>query len=196
MVWCELVSYEATIRSSYIVGCPLSQATKLGYIQAVASGSLFTREVHHRANMKSVLLFASSLLLPAAAFVASPSSASTAAAVSRARSPTSPLRAGDDGASAGAWEDDIVVTLVPKFKIKEGMRDKYIELLPKFVELVRANVSSSRGASYRLSGGVASFFAFGVALSDFSPSRRISLSIIPTQEEETCVHYGFVSCNV
>lgn len=37
------------------------------------------------------------------------------------------------------YEDDKVVTLVPKFKIKEGMKEQYIALLPKFVELVKAN---------------------------------------------------------
>ena len=92
--------------------------------------------------MKSALLLASSLLAPAVAFVA-PSSASITAS---SRSPSAPLRA------VGAWyEEDIVVTLVPKFKIKEGMRDKYIELLPKFIDLVKANVSSLRGISVRRS---------------------------------------------
>mmetsp|Transcript_11617 Transcript_11617/g.27286 ORF Transcript_11617/g.27286 Transcript_11617/m.27286 type:complete len:263 (-) Transcript_11617:63-851(-) len=43
------------------------------------------------------------------------------------------------GGDAAWYDDDIVVTLVPKFKIKEGMRDKYMELLPKFIELVKAN---------------------------------------------------------
>ncbi len=37
------------------------------------------------------------------------------------------------------YEDDVVVTLVPKFKIKEGMKEEYIKLMPKFVELVKAN---------------------------------------------------------
>lgn len=37
------------------------------------------------------------------------------------------------------YEDDKVITLVPKFQIKEGMREQYVELLPKFVELVKAN---------------------------------------------------------
>eukprot|EP00584_Thalassiosira_punctigera_P017184 CAMPEP_0172573276 /NCGR_PEP_ID=MMETSP1067-20121228/136106_1 /TAXON_ID=265564 ORGANISM="Thalassiosira punctigera, Strain Tpunct2005C2" /NCGR_SAMPLE_ID=MMETSP1067 /ASSEMBLY_ACC=CAM_ASM_000444 /LENGTH=144 /DNA_ID=CAMNT_0013365875 /DNA_START=61 /DNA_END=495 /DNA_ORIENTATION=+ len=53
--------------------------------------------------------------------------------------------------SSSTWyEDDKVITLVPKFKIKDGMREPYVALLPKFVELVKAN------------------------------------------EEESCVHYGFV----
>mmetsp|Transcript_22528 Transcript_22528/g.25652 ORF Transcript_22528/g.25652 Transcript_22528/m.25652 type:complete len:168 (+) Transcript_22528:47-550(+) len=37
------------------------------------------------------------------------------------------------------WEDDAIVTLVPKFKIKDGMRDQYMQALPKFVDLVKAN---------------------------------------------------------
>eukprot|EP00579_Thalassiosira_antarctica_P006721 CAMPEP_0201884330 /NCGR_PEP_ID=MMETSP0902-20130614/16948_1 /ASSEMBLY_ACC=CAM_ASM_000551 /TAXON_ID=420261 /ORGANISM="Thalassiosira antarctica, Strain CCMP982" /LENGTH=172 /DNA_ID=CAMNT_0048413273 /DNA_START=51 /DNA_END=569 /DNA_ORIENTATION=+ len=37
------------------------------------------------------------------------------------------------------YEDDKVITLVPKFKIKEGMKEQYTALLPKFVELVKAN---------------------------------------------------------
>ena len=41
------------------------------------------------------------------------------------------------------YEDDTVVTLVPKFKIKEGMKEQYVELLPKFVELVKANEAES-----------------------------------------------------
>mmetsp|Transcript_24877 Transcript_24877/g.40508 ORF Transcript_24877/g.40508 Transcript_24877/m.40508 type:complete len:168 (+) Transcript_24877:80-583(+) len=46
--------------------------------------------------------------------------------------------------SSSTWyEDDKVVTLVPKFKIKEGMKEQYIALLPKFVELVKANEEGS-----------------------------------------------------
>mmetsp|Transcript_2580 Transcript_2580/g.2818 ORF Transcript_2580/g.2818 Transcript_2580/m.2818 type:complete len:185 (+) Transcript_2580:42-596(+) len=42
--------------------------------------------------------------------------------------------------SKGLWyEDDTVVTLVPKFKIKGGMTEQFVALLPKFMELVRAN---------------------------------------------------------
>eukprot|EP00588_Corethron_pennatum_P009235 CAMPEP_0194274102 /NCGR_PEP_ID=MMETSP0169-20130528/7275_1 /TAXON_ID=218684 /ORGANISM="Corethron pennatum, Strain L29A3" /LENGTH=180 /DNA_ID=CAMNT_0039017215 /DNA_START=20 /DNA_END=565 /DNA_ORIENTATION=- len=53
--------------------------------------------------------------------------------------------------SNGLWyEDDTVVNLVPKFKIKDGMTEQFVALLPKFFDLVKAN------------------------------------------EEETCVHYGFV----
>jgi len=37
------------------------------------------------------------------------------------------------------WDDDRTITLVPKFKIKEGMKEQYSALLPKFVELVKAN---------------------------------------------------------
>mmetsp|Transcript_2581 Transcript_2581/g.2819 ORF Transcript_2581/g.2819 Transcript_2581/m.2819 type:complete len:181 (+) Transcript_2581:42-584(+) len=42
----------------------------------------------------------------------------------------------------GLWyEDDTVVTLVPKWKIKQGprMREQFMALLPKFVERVQAN---------------------------------------------------------
>ena len=41
------------------------------------------------------------------------------------------------------YETDGTVNIVPKFKIKEGMRDKFIPLLPKFVELVKANEGDS-----------------------------------------------------
>jgi len=42
--------------------------------------------------------------------------------------------------SKGLWyEDDTVVTLVPKFKIKEGMTEQFVALLPQFFELVQAN---------------------------------------------------------
>eukprot|EP00586_Coscinodiscus_wailesii_P000654 CAMPEP_0172481574 /NCGR_PEP_ID=MMETSP1066-20121228/7563_1 /TAXON_ID=671091 /ORGANISM="Coscinodiscus wailesii, Strain CCMP2513" /LENGTH=164 /DNA_ID=CAMNT_0013244003 /DNA_START=159 /DNA_END=653 /DNA_ORIENTATION=+ len=37
------------------------------------------------------------------------------------------------------YEDDTTVTLVPKFKIKEGMREQYVALLPQFIELVKEN---------------------------------------------------------
>ena len=37
------------------------------------------------------------------------------------------------------YEDDSVVTLVPKFKVKDGMIEQYTALLPKFIELVKAN---------------------------------------------------------
>lgn len=37
------------------------------------------------------------------------------------------------------WRDDNIVTLVPKFKIKDGCKEKYMESLPKFLELVKAN---------------------------------------------------------
>lgn len=43
------------------------------------------------------------------------------------------------GSGESWYEDDIVVTLVPKFKIKEGMEEQYASTLPKFLELVRAN---------------------------------------------------------
>lgn len=41
------------------------------------------------------------------------------------------------------YEDDTVVTLVPKFKIKEGMKEQFVELLPKFLEFVKANEAES-----------------------------------------------------
>jgi len=42
--------------------------------------------------------------------------------------------------SKGLWyEDDTVITLVPKFKIKGGMTEQFVALLPKFIELVQAN---------------------------------------------------------
>ncbi len=37
------------------------------------------------------------------------------------------------------WRDDNIVTLVPKFKIKDGCKEKYMESLPKFIDLVKAN---------------------------------------------------------
>jgi len=56
--------------------------------------------------------------------------------------------------SKGVWyEDDTVVNLVPKFKIKDGemMKEKFMAVVPAFLDLVKAN------------------------------------------EQDTCVHYGFVS---
>ena len=41
------------------------------------------------------------------------------------------------------YETDGTVNIVPKFKIKEGMRDKFIHLLPQFMELVKANEGDS-----------------------------------------------------
>jgi quinol monooxygenase YgiN len=41
------------------------------------------------------------------------------------------------------YEDDIVVTIVPKFKIKDGMKEQYMALLPKFVKLVKENEAES-----------------------------------------------------
>lgn len=37
------------------------------------------------------------------------------------------------------YVDDSVVTLVPKFKIRDGMMGMFVALMPKFVELVKAN---------------------------------------------------------
>jgi hypothetical protein len=37
------------------------------------------------------------------------------------------------------YEDDSVVTIVPKFKVKDGMMEQYMALLPKFIELVKVN---------------------------------------------------------
>jgi len=37
------------------------------------------------------------------------------------------------------WRDDNIITLVPKFKIKEGKKDAYMAVLPKFLEKVKAN---------------------------------------------------------
>ena len=36
------------------------------------------------------------------------------------------------------WKDDNIITLVPKFKIKEGKKDEYMKVLPKFLEKVKA----------------------------------------------------------
>ena len=36
------------------------------------------------------------------------------------------------------WRDDNIITLVPKFKIKEGKKDEYMKVLPKFLEKVKA----------------------------------------------------------
>lgn len=49
----------------------------------------------------------------------------------------------DSALKMSGWEPDNIVTLVPKFKIKDGMREQYIETLPKFVELVEANEKDS-----------------------------------------------------
>lgn len=63
------------------------------------------------------------------------------------------IKGGKSGKSSkGMWyEDDTVVNLVPKFKIKAGMTEQFVALLPDFFDLVKAN------------------------------------------EQDTCVHYGFVS---
>ena len=37
------------------------------------------------------------------------------------------------------WKDDNIITLVPKFKIKEGKKDDFMKVLPKFLEKVKAN---------------------------------------------------------
>ena len=37
------------------------------------------------------------------------------------------------------YEEDTVVTLVPKFKIKDGMVEEFVSLMPKFVDIVKAN---------------------------------------------------------
>ena len=36
------------------------------------------------------------------------------------------------------FNEDTCVTLVPKFKIKEGMKDEFMANIPKFLELVKA----------------------------------------------------------
>ena len=69
-------------------------------------------------NMKSLLFAFSVLLAPASAFV-------PAMAAPRA----------DTAARMSWYEDDGVVTLVPKFKIKPEFREQYMAQLPKFVEL-------------------------------------------------------------
>ena len=37
------------------------------------------------------------------------------------------------------WKDDNIVTLVPKFKFKEGKKEAFMKVLPKFLEKVKAN---------------------------------------------------------
>jgi hypothetical protein len=37
------------------------------------------------------------------------------------------------------WREDNIVTLVPKFKIKDGCKDEYLRTLPKFISKVKAN---------------------------------------------------------
>ena len=54
-------------------------------------------------------------------------------------SPAQPSSSSFSSALSMALVDDVCVTLVPKFKIKEGMRDEYMANLPKFLELVKAN---------------------------------------------------------
>lgn len=84
-------------------------------------------------------------LLGAAAFLASSASAFAPAPVTTTNrrvacnidagaSTTVALRMADEW-----YDEDVVVTLVPKFKIKNGMRGPYEALLPKFTELVKAN---------------------------------------------------------
>eukprot|EP00560_Eucampia_antarctica_P001882 CAMPEP_0197842988 /NCGR_PEP_ID=MMETSP1437-20131217/47058_1 /TAXON_ID=49252 ORGANISM="Eucampia antarctica, Strain CCMP1452" /NCGR_SAMPLE_ID=MMETSP1437 /ASSEMBLY_ACC=CAM_ASM_001096 /LENGTH=144 /DNA_ID=CAMNT_0043452957 /DNA_START=140 /DNA_END=577 /DNA_ORIENTATION=+ len=42
--------------------------------------------------------------------------------------------------SKGMWyEDDFVVNLVPKFKIKDGMTEQFMAVVPDFFDLVKAN---------------------------------------------------------
>ena len=41
------------------------------------------------------------------------------------------------------FKEDTCVTLVPKFKIKEGMTDEFMANVPKFTELVEANEQDS-----------------------------------------------------
>ena len=41
-------------------------------------------------------------------------------------------------ALAMTWKDDNIITLVPKFKIKEGKKEEYMKVLPKFLEKVKA----------------------------------------------------------
>ena len=37
------------------------------------------------------------------------------------------------------FQEDVCVTIVPKFKIREGMKDEFMANIPKFLELVKAN---------------------------------------------------------
>jgi hypothetical protein len=62
------------------------------------------------------------------------------------RHPSSTLTSVSSSASLSAkieqpawYVDDSVVTLVPTFKIRDGMMEMYAALMPKFVELVKAN---------------------------------------------------------
>ena len=41
------------------------------------------------------------------------------------------------------FQEDTCVTLVPKFKIKEGMKDEFMANIPKFIELVEAKEQDS-----------------------------------------------------
>ena len=60
------------------------------------------------------------------------------------------------------YEDDSVVTLVPKFKVKDGMMEQFTALLPKFIELVKVN-----------EGGACVHYGF-VSCDDIIPPRSSS----------------------
>ena len=44
----------------------------------------------------------------------------------------------DSNTMKSPWYEDTAVTLMPKFKVNDGMMDKFTEVLPKFMEIVRA----------------------------------------------------------
>jgi quinol monooxygenase YgiN len=53
--------------------------------------------------------------------------------------PISPTKSHSSTSLTMTWRDDNIITLVPKFKIKEGKKDAYMAVLPKFLEKVKAN---------------------------------------------------------
>ncbi len=55
------------------------------------------------------------------------------------RHPSASLSSSPENEQEPWYEDDSVVTLVPKFKVKDGMMEQYTALLPKFIELVKVN---------------------------------------------------------
>lgn len=60
-------------------------------------------------------------------------------ACASAFAPISPAKTPYSSALTMTWRDDNIVTLVPKFKIKEGKKEQYMKVLPKFLEKVKAN---------------------------------------------------------
>lgn len=62
-----------------------------------------------------------------------------AIACASAFAPNTPTRTHSSTSLTMTWRDDNIVTLVPKFKIKEGKKEEYMKVLPKFLEKVKAN---------------------------------------------------------